>query len=456
MTDRSTRRPARATRRGFLALAGAASLAGCGRLPDPQKVLHGEPPELDAAALAEVPATDAPSVPRTVPVEIRQSYLDDGVARARELLASVPVPFDAAEIPNGAIREELAGLHQRARETVASVAEAATPLEAMGAVRDARGEARTVAAGWRAIDAGLTRAEVRRSATSVFDAADRFRSRWSYTGADPVRAVLVHAGIERRLDAAVNRTERVVAGGRSDRDNAVAVGELAGDLERALVSLGDAGHLYDRLVATAADGRDLRPAFVAASETLESLAARRRGRLPDGDPDDPSSFVSGDVAGTPVGAAIRELARGLEHDGSVDRARAAHEYASAVVAAHGTLTRIEALRALLDRVAADEHVTVESAADARALRKAAVAALEDGLAGDAYPHLNRNVLAEAAGSVAFVDRELVRYEGDGSVSVDSVADELAEYVVAAALARATPSVSARVGHVVRRSVRQSA
>ncbi|NHN61257.1 MULTISPECIES: hypothetical protein [Halorussus] len=454
MTDRSARRAARSTRRGFLALAGAASLAGCG-LPDPQKVLHGEPPKVDRAALAEIPSTDPPSVPETVPVEIRRTYLDDGIARARDLLASVPAPFEEEEIPNGAIREDLARKHERARTAVESVDEAASPLGAMETVRDARGEARAVAAGWKAIDADLTRADVRESGRSLFDAADRFRSRWSYDGADPIRAVVVHAEIETHLDAAVNRAERVVAGERSGRENPVAVGELAGDIELARASLDDAGHLYDRLTATADGSRSLRAGFIAAVETLGSLVGPRRGELPDGDPTEPSSFVSRDVDGTPAGEAIRRLATDLEHDDAVDRARTADEYASAVLAAHGILVRIRALNALLRRVEAGEHVIVESAADARGIRADAVAALEKGLRKDDYRHLNRRVIGNAAGHITYADRDLSRYDGDGTVSVTAVADELGEYVMAGALARATPPTSARVAGVVRRSVRQS-
>lgn len=447
MTDRSTRR-------GFLALAGAASLAGCG-LPDPQEVLHGEPPKVERAALAEIPAGDPPSVPETVPVEIRRSHLDDGVARARDLLASVPVPLDEAEIPNGAIREELARKHDRARETLDSVAEAASPLDAMDRVRDARGEARAVAAGWRAIDGELAGAEVRASARSVFDAAERFRTRWSYSGADPVRAAVVHAEIETRVDAAVNRAEHVVSGGRTDRENPVAVGELAGDIERARASLGDAGHLYDRLKASADGSRNLRAGFIAAAEALPSIAGTRRGDLPDGDPNDPSSYVAGDVDGTPIGEAIRRLATDLEHDDAAHGARTADEYASAVLAVHGTLVRVRALDALVRRVAADEHVTVESADDARTIRTEAVAALEEALRNDDHPHLNRRALSDAAGRISYADRDLSRYDGDGTVSVSAAADELGEYVVAGALARATPPTSARVGRVLGRSVRRT-
>ena len=454
MTDRSTRRAARSTRRGFLALAGAASLAGCG-LPDPQKVLHGEPPKVDRAALGAVPSTDSPSVPETVPVEIRRSYLDDGVARTRDLLASVPASFDEEEIPNGAIREELGRKRERARMTLESVDEAASPLGAMETVRDARGEARAVAAGWKAIDADLTQADVRESGRSVFDAAERFRSRWSHDGADPIRAVVVHAEIEARLDAAGNRAERVVAGERTDRENPVAVGELAGELERARASLDDAGHLYERLLATADSSQDLRAGFIAAVETLGSLVGPRRAQLPDGNPNEPSSFVSGNVDGTPVGEAIRRLATDLDHDDAVDSARTADEYASAVLAAHGTLVRVGALNALFRRVEADEHVTVESAADVRTIRADAIAAVESALRKDDYPHLNRTVLSDAAGRVSHADRELARYDGDGAVKVSSAADELGEYAVAAALARATPPTSARVGRVLRRSVRQS-
>ncbi|MFC4451452.1 hypothetical protein [Halorussus aquaticus] len=437
------------TRRGFLALAGAASLAGCNALGG--NPLTDDATEIDGAALRDFPETEPPSVPETVPVEIRQSYLDSGVARARELLSSVPASLDAAEIPNGAIRSELTGKYEATEETISSVEGAASAFEAMETVDRARGEARTVAAGWKAIEDGLSPTDVRKSAKNVSDALDGFRYRWDYLGSDPIRALLVHATIERRVGNATTNVENAVRGDRRGRNDPIAVGELAGNLEVARASIDGAAHLYERLRATGDDLSDLESGLVAAGSTLGRVAGRRRDRLPDAESDDLSAFVDRDVEGTPVGAAIRELAEEVTRrtdPGVEDRTR---RYANAVLSAHGTLVRLRALDSLRKRVAADEHVAVEAAEDLRTLRERAIGAIEDALAADEHRHLNRAELPGVASVVEYADEQIERYNTDRALPVDSMARDLGHYVRTAAMARAIPPTSAHVARVVRRS-----
>ncbi|WP_135854338.1 hypothetical protein [Halorussus salinus] len=449
----SRRTGASATRRGVLALAATTALAGCNAVDSDLldgDIRSSDPPTLDSAALRDLAAADPPSVPRTAPVEIPDSYVEKGVARARDLLGSVPAPFDADEIPNGAIRRRLGDRYDRADESVAAVGDAESLLETTADLRHAREEARAVAAAWRAIDGDLTLDAVRASGEELWAALNRFRYRWDYLGTDPVAALVVHAVVEKRLRTATLYVERAVGRRQTTRDDALAVGERAGHLESARAALADAALVYEPFQKSR-DSRSVRSGFVRAVEALASFVGDRRRRLPDGDPQTPSSYVTGDVNETPVGYAIGELARELSFSSEL-RERDPDRYATSLLAGYGRLTRLRAFESLRERVAADEHVTVESAADARALRQRAVEAISSGRERATHPHLNRWELSTAASVVRYADDRLGRLRDDESVDADSVARELGEYVRAAAVARAVPETSEDVASLVRRSV----
>ncbi len=445
-----------ATRRGVLALAATTALAGCNAVDS--DLLDGDirstdPPTLDSAAVRDVAAADPPSVPRTVPVEVPDSYVEEGVARARDLLGSVPAPFDADEIPNGAIRRRLGDRYDDAEETVAAVGDADSLLEATTDLRHAREEARAVAAAWRAIDGDFGHEEVRASAEELWTALNRFRYQWDYLGTDPVAALLVHAVVEDRLRIATLSVERAVGRGRTSRDDALAVGERAGHLETARAALDDAALVYEPL-GTSRESRRFRSGFVRAVDSLEAVVSDRHRRLPDGDPETPSSYVTGDVADTPVGYAIGELARDLSFSSEL-REHESDRYATAFLAGYGELTHLRAFESLRERVAADEHVTVESAADVRTLRQRAVEAISSARDRETHPHLNRWELSDAASLVRYADQRLGRLRDEESVDADSITREVGDYVEAAAIARAVPETSEDVATLVRRSVRAS-
>ena len=442
-----------ATRRGVLALAATTALAGCnavdGDLLDGD-IRSTDLPTLDPAALRTVASADPPSVLRTVPVEIPDSYVEAGVARARDLLGSVPAPFDADEIPNGAIRRRLGDRYDDADESVAAVGDTGSPLETTADLRHAREEARAVVAAWRAIDGDLTVEAVRASAEESWAALNRFRYRWDYLGTDPVAALVVHGVVEERLRLATLSVERAVGRGRTTRDDALAVGERASHLEAARAALDDAALVYEPF-RKSGDARSLRSGFVRAVDGLEAVVRDRRRRLPDGDPETPSSYVTDDVAETPVGYAIGELARRLSFSSEL-RERDPDRYATALLAGYGKLTRLRAFESLRERVAADEHVTVESAADVRTLRRRAVEAVTSAREREANPHLNRRELSTAAGLLRYADERLGDLRADETVDADSITRELGDYVRAAAVARAVPEASEDVAALVRRSV----
>ncbi|USZ69825.1 hypothetical protein NGM10_17160 (plasmid) [Halorussus salilacus] len=456
MTDETPRLP-RSTRRGFLALAACGAFAGCTDLVGDFRDGNDEEVTVDGAALREVVSADAPTAPATIPVDIERAHLDESESRARDSLSSVPAPLDSGDVPNGAIRAELTDTYEGATGALDAAADAESDLEAAAELRSARRDARAVAASWAAIEEGLTRDDVRGDADPVGDALDDFRRRWRYVGDDPVRAVVVHETIESLVERAAREWRGVTdpesrrGPERETRETPMAVGETAGALERARASLDDAAHFYDRFDASLDDSRRLGSALGTAGESLAATVERRLSDLPDGDRDDPSSFVDRELGDAPAGAALAELYSSVDTPYALEDARSMGQRASVVTGAHETLVRIRAFESLRERIEDGEFVTVESADDVRTLREDAVDAVETALDSSANPLLVEPVVTDAAWVISFVDGRLPDTRTDDEIRVGYIDHDLGGYVRAAELARATPPTSRTVASELRDS-----
>ncbi|WP_115865029.1 serine/threonine-protein kinase [Halorussus litoreus] len=438
------RGPTSATRRGFLALAGAASLAGCNEFGLSSE---DEPPKIDGEAFADALSADPPTVAETLPVDVEQSHLDASADHARDLLSSVPAPFDDEEIPNGAIRDELSRRYEDASAELDDARDAPTDAETMVRLRDARGNARGVAAGWEAIDDGLTRADVLDTVPDLRDDIDAFRHQWRYVGSEPVRTVLAHGQVEELVAYAVGRSRGAAERSRAMPEDPTTVAELAGRIGEARAALDDAEYVFERYADSLDDPRDVRDGLQAAGEDLTATLDDRRASLPDGDPGDASSFVDRDIEGTPVAVALEDLYRGFEYADGIDEERATGRRASVVLSAHETLVRMEAFESLRERVANDEHVTVESSEDVRRIRERAFEAVEEAVeSGD---ELTLRLVAAISGDFEYVEDELGGYADDDEVSVAWLDRELGLYVLIGAMARASPTTSSEVKSVLR-------
>ncbi|UPV76866.1 hypothetical protein M0R89_20575 (plasmid) [Halorussus limi] len=440
-----------ATRRGFLALAGTATLAGCNGFGGIGGVFGDEPPTLSGEAIGEAVSADPPTVPETVPIPVEQSRLDETAAAVRDRLDSVPAPFDAREIPNGAIRDKVSQMRDEATTALEDAADAPTPVETMTKLRTARGRAREVTATWAAIDAGLGFADLRETVPEIRDATDAFRGRWRYVGDAPIRAVLAHAKIEELVAFVGHRTGGAVERYGREAENPIRTGEFAGALEEARAALDDAEYLYDRYESSLADPRRVRSEVTAAGESLIQTLENRREKLPDGNPRKPSSFVDRNIKRTPVGSAMTELYRGLDYADGLEDERATGRRAQVVVSAHETLVRVRAFELLRERVQSGDHVTVESADDVRKIRESAIRAFEDALESGTNPRLGRHVLSQIVGVFEYADDQLKGYDEDSDVSAKWLDRELGRYVLAGAMARATPKTSADVADEIRRA-----
>lgn len=428
------------TRRGVLALVGTAATAGCSEIR--AGVSGDRSTRIDGADVRSATEGDVPAVPRTVPVGIEGSYLEGRADRARRLLSGVPTPLDREEVPNGAIREELAAMHQGAREALAAAGDAGSPYEAMESLRSARGHAGALDAAWRAIDADLTREALLGDAEAIRRDVRNFRDGWRYAGTDPIRAVLVSAPVEEAVRRAMARASVDAAELRTEEENPVTVGELGGDLERARALLDDGTYLRDRYLDSLADAPGLGSTLRSAAGSLVSAARERRRGLPEYDPDDPSASVGRDVEETPAAWALRDLYDRATYLGRIGDERSDGRLATAVLLAGERLADLRAFESLHGRVAGGETFAVDGASDVESIRSAAVRAVEAALADAGHPRLARRALADPAAMIRFADRELrdVRDE----VEARWIAREVGEYVTAAATARGVPRATERV------------
>lgn len=432
-------------RRRFLALT-TASLTGCnGRFPGT------EPETIDGDRLSKIVKRDAPAIPETLPVAIDPAFIDAQVDDARQMLADVPAPLDAEEIPNGAIRERLNHRYESVKSRLDTVADAETPLERLERAGYATADVRGVQATWLAIDAGLTVEDIRENAPAVRTDVAAFVDRWSYVGGDPVRAIRVHARIEEDLTgagnwAALDQPPR--------EDGPFAVGEIAERLERARVSLASAAHVFDRFQASIARTNGLQTRLKTAKSTLGDRVRSRATDLPDA-VDDPTKLVERDVDETAGVRALSELfeeARRLIHEvederGSADTTAPLPRLASGVLERHRALVLLQAFEQLRTRIEGGDDVAIESANDVATLREAAVEAVTVARRAGRDRGLVRESLPRFASRLRRADDRLE--ESSGEVTVPRVARTAADYVVVTSTCRELLPASAEVSTVVR-------
>ncbi|WP_415378803.1 hypothetical protein [Halosimplex sp. TS25] len=431
MSDEAPPAEARVTRRGALALGGATLLAGCGV---PGKLLGTGPVELDGPELRVVTSREAPAVSRPFPVEVAGSHVTASRERAYATLDAVPLPLTADEVPNGAMREEVADHAERARSRLAEAIEAPGVRDRLERLGDARGLARVAEGIWAVANDDLTAADVRSSRRSTREAIDAFREDWTYVGDDAVRALLVHDLVEgwgASARTAIEPDDRHAEG----VVNALVVGERAGSVEGARATLADTEHVGDRFRESLTDPRSLRSTFADAHDSLASAVDSRLADLP-GANADVSSMVDGDAEGTVAGQALADLHGDLHRE---SRRTSTDRPAGSVVEATESLARVRAFEALRNRIEADEYHTVQSAEDVQAIRSAAAEAVEDALAEGTDERLARAVLTGPVGWFDYVGRYVERYTGGDSVRLDLVDRDIALYVQIEVIAAATPA-----------------
>ena len=436
--------PAGLNRRAFLAAAGTAALAGCSTLRD--SLTGSDEPErvvLEGSAIREMATTDAPTIPRQLPVEIEAEFLDGMAARARKYLSAAPESL-AEEIPNEAVRNEFVEHRERAREGLfrADVVESA--YESMDELSSARVDARFVAAAWTTFDSGSVRKDLRSELTDLGEEFERFRSEWAYVGADPIAAVLVHEAIEDRISVITAYTDGDREESRSRPDHPVAVGEFARRVERAAAALDTGSYLFSRYTDSVNQPRDLRSRFEYTAESIHETAESHRRDFPEVDYSEPNGLVERNIEGTLAAQVLGELYQDADRGSGFDSGRR-NELAGAVLSGLYDLVQVYAFETVQETVENGEDYTIDDASDVVDLRESAVKAIREALSRDspsAYPGLIRHVVADFARDVEYADQKI---DDRGEITAQEAEYYAYDYAIAAALAREVPEAAARVG-----------
>ena len=420
MTEPST------TRRGVLTVTGATLLAGCSAL-DPRT----DDEAISALRLREVVPedTDDPIVADSLPVAIERSTLAASAQRVDDHLADLPIPFGPESVPNGYIRQRLTEAAEEATDRVEAARTAPSRLVALNKLRWARSEARYAAAGWAFVDRDLTEADLRSEHQAIVSEADSFGSEFAYLGTDPVTAALVYGQAERFLDSVRN-------GGRTptnrESSQLLTVAEWGDHVETARGKLDDARYLYDRYRSTLPDeAGSVADTLSTAVERLRADLQRRRKGLPGAPTNDDSGLRF----------RLRDDIRS-DAESSVDRVGEAPGPATAVSMATRGLTALLAYDRLTDRIDDGETFGVETAADVRDARTAAVDAITAALDESPRTALVRPILADAARSVSFADDRLAAFDGD--VQPSRLDHPIVEYTAATLRARSVSAASETV------------
>ncbi|GCF15189.1 hypothetical protein Harman_31240 [Haloarcula mannanilytica] len=434
MTDKPSEtdgRAVRLTRRGVLAVAGAGAIAGCSSL---NSLGGSDTPTIDSYDLPDIQRDDErePPVPPTVPVEIAAEHFDTVRERVRSLLATLPTTLGADEIPNGHIRQRLTDAASDASDGLDSARTARTGLVALRSLRRARERARYAAAGWGVADRGLAAAKLRTEYARTVSAARSARQDHEYLGTDPVRAALVHARIEARLERA-GKTEITP----SEDSALLSVAEWGETAESAQAYLSDARHMQTQFTASLpADAGMVTPELTDAAETLLADVRDRQAKLPPeptADDRTPERIVSADIR--------------RDAESGVSRISDAIGPANAVIDAHNRLARFQALEHIQKRREAGELTRPVDAKSVCNIRRTAYDVLTGTLESSSHPELVRTVLVDASYQVMAADRELTHHRGE--IPAAHLDSSIAGYWHATALARAAPVAADQTVSVLR-------
>jgi len=424
MTDES-----RLTRRGALALGGAALTAGCsglGGLFGPNEV------RLDASAVREAASGEVPSVTRPLPVEVAAAHVDASRESAESDLDGVPLPLSAEELPNGTMRRVLANEVEHARAVLESASEAAGTRERLDSLRHAREHTHYVAAAWAYTNDEATADGVRDRAGTVRADVEAFRGDRTYVGEDPVRVVLVGDAVESWTGAARRYATLDDPTFRYRPDSALGVGERAGEVEHGRAYLADAIHVDEQFSASLSNPPSMRETLTDARTSLTETVESRLVDVPD-DVDERNDLVETDrdLDGTPARVALDELWSNLLGD-----REPTDDVARDVVERFRDLAFAEAFLLLRERVENGEEFGVTSAEDIGDRREAAVSAVENALEGSPDRRLARRILANEVWHLTDVDEQLGGWEN--TVVADSLHWEIGDYLSLTMLARGVP------------------
>lgn len=427
------------SRRTFLGCAGRLAVVGVGTgVAGCASPLDGEPEPIDVtdAELDAIASIDAPSLPRSLPVDIVESRFETFRDRARSLLDAVPEQL-AAEIPNEAVREHVTDHRESARERLAT-SDDESGYERLTTLASARTDAAGAEGAYAAAVGDRDREDVYAAVEPLRQRRADLETGLARVGETPQHAVIVYDVIESQLRRVTRRFETVDAMAPVASE-VEAVGHAAPIVESCRASLDAAAHLRSRQNAAGDEAFD-EPFETAAGELLAELRDRAETV-----PDDRDGV--GDVFDAPVEDTPREwIADEVVRQRSLrdpERARERLEE-GAVATALRQLYRIIHVLRTVDRLRSRiEEGAFERPGDAepvRELKATAVDEFESVLADADHPWLARDGLRFASTTLHRGDRRIT----DSGYPPDTAAvASMGHYAMALEQVRATPATNRR-------------
>jgi hypothetical protein len=417
------------TRRRVLAGLGAAavaSLSGCSLL----ETADDEPPRFSSADVEAILSTSISEPRRPAPVTLGTGVLEDGLDRCSELIDTVPESISVEQIPNGAIRDEIATLRSDAVDDRDAVRDEPRPFDGLLALRDARETAREAATAYAAVQADLVR-DVEVARREARTAVGTRLAQVGYAGDDRGRTLLVAYRIEQCL---LDARRRVNRGFRTPDPTVLDVGELAGDVEYATATLDAVEAIEQRHDATVDEPTDFTAQTSAAIEsTFRSLS---RADLPD---DASTREVFGQkLERQELQYLSQEALRGVNRwRDDLSSALTAGRFASGIDHAIRLERDARALDTVIQRIDDDDVPELASVDPIRDEREAAIEAAEAIPVSPTEPSLASDVVARSLQRLVWIDRELEMYIQRNTES--RLQREYARYVYLRAQLEALPA-----------------
>lgn len=386
------------------------------------------PRRFDADELEAILSTDGPDVVRPAPVQPSETAVEDTLDRLDDLIAAVPDPLSADDVPNGAVRRDIGrtlNIAEGRREELAESIDRFRTLHRGIRAREYAGEAATA---FEVVEGDRSRADIEAAREAVRTRFEKRRASIDHVGDEPRRTLLLEYRIEHELSLAERRLDEQPD---DDTSAALAAGEFGGVVERARAAASFAAELDRRHEERLENERSFADRFeTALDRCLESIDA---ADLPD-ESGDPADLVEADVSGT--------IAERIAIDAAAPFVNAAERTTDA--ASNGeTATALQnalefernrrAYETIRDRIEDGAYRTVEAVDDVRAVRESALKAGNDAPFSPDEPSLAGDVLARGYERLGRIDARIQRTidddrENDLSRKY-SASSEYSDYVV---------------------------